>query len=314
MTAPKSPLDKLTIAIPLWNDVHFIRKTLESVVDQAGTVLIYDNASTDGSSEIAAEFAAKYPHVKHVRHAENLGGFENFKRPLFDCTTEYFFWVGSHDVLSPGLCLSLVEKMECNSSASLAFGELRHIGENDESLYTTKIDWADKLLSVDPLERVESLVVNLRDCMMLNGVLRTALARACWVDTKCLGNDIALLARLAAAGPIEYAPQSIFYARDFNVSRKREDGDKRRSADLTHTAAAPLEKSHRFMILDVLQTALCHAQKPGDMARVFAAFDAVKWRYHDRRHFKKKLRLWQILSALLALTVIALTIAVYLRR
>lgn len=69
--------------MPVYNDAKFIRATLQSCVEEAGQIFIYDNASTDGTSEICAEFAQKYPHVTHIKNEENIGAFANFALPLF---------------------------------------------------------------------------------------------------------------------------------------------------------------------------------------------------------------------------------------
>ena len=97
-----SLLEKLTIAIPVFNDAKYIGATLQSCINEAAKIVIYDNCSTDGTSDICAELARKYPHVTHIRHPENVGAFENFKRGLAGCQTEYFCWIGSHDLLAPG--------------------------------------------------------------------------------------------------------------------------------------------------------------------------------------------------------------------
>jgi glycosyltransferase involved in cell wall biosynthesis len=86
-----STIEKLTIAIPIYNEGRFLRDSIESCIGQAGRIILYDNASTDGSSEICNEYASTYSEIEHIRQKENIGAFENFKAPLFDCTTEIHF-------------------------------------------------------------------------------------------------------------------------------------------------------------------------------------------------------------------------------
>ena len=138
-------LKKLTIAIPVYNDAAYIRLAVESCVGQAGRVVIYDNCSTDGTSDICAELAAEHATVEHVRHPENIGAFENFKRSLFDCQTEYFSWVGSHDLLEAGYAFRLLETMEKDPAIALAAGTIVHVDEEGKRTgQIGKSNWANE--------------------------------------------------------------------------------------------------------------------------------------------------------------------------
>ena len=70
---------KTSILMPVYNEVNFIRRTLESVVGEADEIIISDNCSTDGTSEICREFAEKYPEIKYFRQEKNIGSAGNFK-------------------------------------------------------------------------------------------------------------------------------------------------------------------------------------------------------------------------------------------
>ena|SRR5690606_12495316 len=109
-------LKKLTIGIPVYNEKKFILQTLESCVLQAGTILISDNCSTDGTSDICEEFANSHSNVFYTRNDSNIGMLENFKRPLFQCETEYFQWLGAHDILDKNYTLPLLEAAEQDAS------------------------------------------------------------------------------------------------------------------------------------------------------------------------------------------------------
>lgn len=64
---------KYCIIIPARNEEKFIGQTLQSIVDQSflpSEVIIVDDNSTDKTTEIANEFAAKFPFIKII-HSEN---------------------------------------------------------------------------------------------------------------------------------------------------------------------------------------------------------------------------------------------------
>jgi glycosyltransferase involved in cell wall biosynthesis len=59
----------ITIAVPSYNQGAFIRETLQSLVDQEYPnleVIVQDAGSTDGSVEIAREFATRRPETFRV--------------------------------------------------------------------------------------------------------------------------------------------------------------------------------------------------------------------------------------------------------
>ncbi len=57
-------MPRLTIGLITYNGATHIRPSIESILDQSYVdfeLLIFDNASTDGTSEICAEYAATDP-------------------------------------------------------------------------------------------------------------------------------------------------------------------------------------------------------------------------------------------------------------
>ena len=77
----------VSVCITTYNQKEYIVPTVMSVLAQAGQgvdfeleVILGDDCSTDGSSEILSELAARYTGIlKYHRHSVNLGANENFK-------------------------------------------------------------------------------------------------------------------------------------------------------------------------------------------------------------------------------------------
>ena len=66
----------VTIALPTYNRVAGLEKAIKSVLAQDfqhWELFICDNASSDGTEEVAAEFAANDSRVRHQRQTENRG-------------------------------------------------------------------------------------------------------------------------------------------------------------------------------------------------------------------------------------------------
>lgn len=57
-------------------------------------VLVGDDSSTDGTSEIVAEYAKKYPDIiKHIKRSSNIGALENFMDICDRVTSKYAHFV-----------------------------------------------------------------------------------------------------------------------------------------------------------------------------------------------------------------------------
>ena len=289
----QSALEKLTIGIPVYNDAKYIRLAIESCLNEGGKIVVSDNASTDGTSEICAEFARSHPHLTHLRQAENIGAFENFKQLLFSCNTEYFAWFGSHDLLAPGYSLPLLAALERDPSAVLAVGTIQHIGEKGEILKrVTRTAWADQTNDSNPLKRVGVCVAKLRDCFIFYGIFRTKDAREAWMDIPSLGFDRVMIIRAAGIGKIVYVPESTFYARDFNLTRDSKRDQERRTFELVKNQQKPLPKTLFTRNMEMVKAVLALAKTPEDLTLALKIVDKINRRFQNRRYYQKLRLMW----------------------
>ncbi|MFV3307062.1 glycosyltransferase family 2 protein [Pseudomonas sp. NY15181] len=73
---PEAPEPLLSIVCLAYNQVNYIGRTLDSFLEQITDfrfeVVINDDASNDGTAELIADYAARYPHIiKPIFHKEN---------------------------------------------------------------------------------------------------------------------------------------------------------------------------------------------------------------------------------------------------
>ena len=289
----KNLINNLTIAIPVYNDAHFIRASINSCLAQAGKIVIYDNCSTDGTSEICAELSAQYAHVKHIRHDKNLGAFENFKRPLFDCKTEYFQWVGSHDFLAENFTLPLLSALDEEPKASLATGTTVFIDEKEAPTKKTKGTLYQKnvMLGDDAFARMASRTRKFNNCFAIYHILRTKTAQSCWLDSPCIGFDDAFLFNMAASGKIIHDPTRIFFARDLAASRKEATATDRHTKILVAQDAQELQADLTLMTQSMISTVTAAIQTPSDLPKAFQVFDAIYQIYHEPKKSRRRRRL-----------------------
>ena len=301
-----SLLEKLTIAIPVYNDEKYIRHAVESCLGQAGKIVIYDNASTDNTSQICSALAAQHPAVKYVRHPENIGAFGNFKSGLFDCQTEYFCWVGSHDLLDAGYSLPILRAMEANKHISIGAGTIVYIDEDGRKTgQVTKTVWAKETTGRSAIDRAGLCATKIKDCFLFYSIHRTASAKAAWFDEACLGFDRAFICKMAAEGEFFYEPTASFFARDFVKTRKAQDTNARRIKDIGGSKAAEIRKDLCQRNKTMIQTILALAENDQELRLALWYIDKINRRYVSRKKYQRR-RLALIFFSVLIVTCISL--------
>lgn len=89
--------DTLEILIPTYNRKPHITRTLTQITAPESpvkncSITVLDNASDDGSSQVIADFAARFKNITHIRHAKNIGGNANVTR-AYELAKKPYVWV-----------------------------------------------------------------------------------------------------------------------------------------------------------------------------------------------------------------------------
>lgn len=133
MTADRLPL--VTIGIPTYNEAKFLGETITSVLAQTYPnleIIIADNGSSDGTSDIAAEAARQHASIVHVRHPRNVGQHTNFNYLPHCASGTYFCWLAGHDVLDPTFVATCVAVLERDPAIVLAYPRTTNMREDGE--------------------------------------------------------------------------------------------------------------------------------------------------------------------------------------
>jgi len=72
---------KVTIGIPVFNGDQFLRKSIESIINQSYQdieIIISDNCSTDNTQTICLEYASRDNRIRYIRQPKNYGSINNF--------------------------------------------------------------------------------------------------------------------------------------------------------------------------------------------------------------------------------------------
>ena len=124
--------NKIVVGVPLYNESRFIRATLDSLIYQTYDnflVLIADNSSNDGSSEICREFVKKDNRFILYCHKSNIGSCENFQFIYENSNSQYIMWLGGHDLIAPEYLETQIQILDSNPDIVLAYSRVTRIDE-----------------------------------------------------------------------------------------------------------------------------------------------------------------------------------------
>ena len=136
------PTRKYLLITPCRNEIEFGRRTLDSVVGQSVPPtkwVIIDDGSTDGTSEMLAEYAARHDFIEVIRKPDRgkrsvgPGVIESFYFGYDTCTPSDFEYLCKLDLdleLPPSYFETLMERMEANPRIGTCSGKPYVVAED----------------------------------------------------------------------------------------------------------------------------------------------------------------------------------------
>ncbi len=125
---------KVTIVTPVLNGARFIRRTIESVLEQKGDFaleyIICDGGSTDNTVEIIKEYQDRCRLIQ--RH--DSGPVDAINFGMEKATGEICGWLGADDLLLPGTLNRVVKTFAEHPQHEWLYGRCRIIDENETEI------------------------------------------------------------------------------------------------------------------------------------------------------------------------------------
>jgi glycosyltransferase involved in cell wall biosynthesis len=113
--------------VPCYRYGRYLERAVASVLDdQPGVdvkVLIIDDASPDGSGEVALHLAARNPRLEAVVHRQNGGHIATYNEGVLDwADSTHSVLLSADDLLTPGSLCRSVDLLDANLQVGFAYG------------------------------------------------------------------------------------------------------------------------------------------------------------------------------------------------
>jgi cellulose synthase/poly-beta-1,6-N-acetylglucosamine synthase-like glycosyltransferase len=140
----------IDIVIPSYNYRRYLADCVASILMQrvdSLRILIIDNASTDGSDELARCLAERDNRIQLRLRSKNIGPHASFNEGVDWAASEYFTILCADDLLSPGSLCRAINIMEQNPDVVMAYGRTEFLAaESSISLSSGSSHVAFKML------------------------------------------------------------------------------------------------------------------------------------------------------------------------
>ena len=199
----------VSIGVPVYNGERLLARTLNSLLTQTYQnieVIICDNASTDGTAEIARSFADRDARVRYVRNPTNIGAIPNFLRTLELAGGVYFAWTAADDVRPARAIEHCVDALTECPEAVMVHGPLELDIPKDGS--SRRVENRMALTGTRAVERVRAFTADLQHVGMMFGLHRSETLRRVHYGNHVAGDYFVCL-QMCQSGPVVWTPSPI---------------------------------------------------------------------------------------------------------
>src|SRR3954452_2838350 len=209
----------IDVALPVYNGAQFISQTLDSLLSQTVQdirITVVDNASEDGTADVADLVARRDSRVRVIRRERNAGAVDNFNLAIQQATAPFVMWASDHDRHDPTYvekCLSVLEE---EPSVVLCYPAADWIDRDGRCIEKVR-----SVLETRGLSRVSRLNVALWGAGPYNYAVYGLMRRSALEQLRCwphpypdtVAPDIVMLTELALVGEFAYIPETLFHLR-----------------------------------------------------------------------------------------------------
>lgn len=205
----------LTIAIPVYNVEKYLKRCLNSLVNQkylSKEILIINDGSKDGSLEIIKEYANKYECVRYIDQ-ENAGLAAVRNRCIREAKGKYISFIDSDDYVLDGLYEHLIPFIEKNEIDIMCYGVENLYENTSDTSNLYNLNNKEEIISYFSTEEAldEFLLPNNIDVITCNKIIRRDLYNGIEYPTGKLYEDMFTNYKLVAKANKICSTNYIYY-------------------------------------------------------------------------------------------------------
>jgi glycosyltransferase involved in cell wall biosynthesis len=224
-------MPRVSIGLPVYNGERYLSQVLESLLSQTFVdfeIIISDNASSDGTTEICRYYLASDRRVRYFRNRRNIGAAPNFNRTFELSSAPLFQCAACDDIYEPRFLEHCVAELDRDPEVVLCHASARVIGDNGEPLQRQRepdgfIDSYGRIVmgpepshigvAAEPEMRFREVLWLATWCLPLFGVMRREVLAQTALHGSYFGADKVLLAELALKGRFQQIDDELFFKR-----------------------------------------------------------------------------------------------------
>lgn len=126
-------MEKVSIVLPVYNGQKYLRESIESILKQTYEdyeLIIVNDASTDHTLEIAAEYAAKDSRIRVFSNDHNSKLPQSLNNGFAQASGEFYTWTSDDNVMLPDCLERMVETFREHPEVDLIYGKQAFIDES----------------------------------------------------------------------------------------------------------------------------------------------------------------------------------------
>ena len=291
---------QVVIGFPMYCSEELVGDALQSLLaleyDNFAIVAI-DDGSSDSTVEIARAYAASDPRLVVEVNVQRLGMIGNWNRVLARAYElypdfDYFAWASDNDVREPRWISILVEALESDRRAALAYSRFGTLS-GGEKVIPDRPKWLFETRElVDPLRRLRAATRGMRAGPIMYGLHRRSTLDQAGDVPAVLLSDFVFLSHLSLYGTFVQVPHVLWFR---DLRRVTGSATRRQRAALFADPPArtylPVSVQHTVWLFDKL---VVRAERPLGVGRWKALyvplFYQVDWGWRLANRPRKRLR------------------------
>lgn len=218
---------KICLAMPLYNQTDFLKEALQSLLVQTYPdfrLIIVDDSTNPSPGKIVRQFTAKDSRISYIKNESRKGLVDNWRACFRHAgDTDYFAWVGDHDVWHPQWLEKMVGILNDNPNVVLVYPIFVRI--TPESKIIDKPSRHFSTTGMSDLQRIKAVGRNARAFgKMVYGLFRANALRRAGVFRRVMFPDVVLLNELSLQGEFAQVEDELWFVRrvaKFSVARQK---------------------------------------------------------------------------------------------